>query len=302
MPERKTEADPCGPFHPCFHEAARTKRGRLHLPVARSCNIVCGYCDRRYDCANESRPGVTSRLMSPREAVEHAARVVREQPDITVAGIAGPGDPLAEAETSLETLALLKARLPHLHGCVATNGLVLAEHVRDLWDVGVRFVTVTVNAVTPEVGTGIYGRVLWKGRWLTGREGAGLLWSRQREGIAALKRKGFTVKINMVLVPGRNEGQVNDVAQAVAGLGADVMNLIGLVPVPGTPLGGLKAPDDTLMESLRGQAGRFLPQMAHCARCRADAAGLLTCPQTPGLRTPFPALGRGLGQAHGAFA
>ena len=59
-----------GAFHPCFHDAARATHGRIHLPVAGPCNIACGYCDRRYDCVNESRPGVASRLMTPDEAVD----------------------------------------------------------------------------------------------------------------------------------------------------------------------------------------------------------------------------------------
>lgn len=264
-----------GAFHPCFHDTARAVHGRMHLPVAGPCNISCGYCDRRYDCVNESRPGVASRLMSPAEAVEHAAEVLARAPYIRVAGIAGPGDPLADPESTLATFAGLKSRFPGLAGCVSTNGLALPEHVDALWDVGVRFVTVTVNAVSPEVGAGIYESVTWRGQRLTGRDGAELLSSRQLKGIPALKRRGFTVKVNMVLIPGRNDHHVEDLARAVARLGADRMNLIGLLPVPGTPLGVIPAPSPALLKCLRLKASRHLPQMAHCARCRADAAGLL---------------------------
>ena len=52
--------------HPCF--ASGCKSGRIHLPVAPICNIQCNYCKREFDCLNESRPGVTSRIMSPEEA------------------------------------------------------------------------------------------------------------------------------------------------------------------------------------------------------------------------------------------
>lgn len=52
-------------IHPCFQESCHGKYGRIHLPVAPACNIQCAYCDRRYDCANESRPGVTSEVISP---------------------------------------------------------------------------------------------------------------------------------------------------------------------------------------------------------------------------------------------
>jgi len=53
--------------HPCFNADARAKTGRIHLPIAPSCNIQCNYCDRKFDCMNESRPGVTSKLLTPRK-------------------------------------------------------------------------------------------------------------------------------------------------------------------------------------------------------------------------------------------
>ena len=278
MANPQVRGEPSDSFHPCFHDTVRTSHGRMHLPVAGPCNISCGYCDRRYDCVNESRPGVTSRLMSPAEAVEHAAEVLQRAPYITVAGIAGPGDPLADPAATLATFTLLKSRFPYLAGCVATNGLALLEHVGDLWDAGVRFVTVTVNAVTPSVGAGIYGSVVWKGRRLTGEEGAALLSGRQLEGISALKRRGFLVKVNMVLVPGHNDRHVTEVARTVGRLGADRMNLIGMLPVRGTALGSIPAPASALLGRLRLEASRYLPQMAHCSRCRADDAGLLGGP------------------------
>jgi nitrogen fixation protein NifB len=54
--------------HPCFG-GDHGKAGRIHLPVAPGCNIKCGFCERRFDCANESRPGVTSRVLTPVLAV-----------------------------------------------------------------------------------------------------------------------------------------------------------------------------------------------------------------------------------------
>ncbi|HEX2769821.1 MAG TPA: nitrogen fixation protein NifB, partial [Geobacteraceae bacterium] len=55
--------------HPCFG-GNHHKNGRIHLAVAPKCNIKCGYCTRRHDCANESRPGVTSRILTPQEALD----------------------------------------------------------------------------------------------------------------------------------------------------------------------------------------------------------------------------------------
>ncbi|MBG3878744.1 radical SAM protein, partial [Desulfovibrio oxamicus] len=80
--------------HPCFTAGAHGTHARIHLPVAAACNIRCGYCDRRHDCVNESRPGVTSRVLDPTEAAQLVDRAVAALPHLSVVGIAGPGDPL----------------------------------------------------------------------------------------------------------------------------------------------------------------------------------------------------------------
>ena len=55
--------------HPCFSTSGHGKTGRIHLAVAPGCNISCNYCVRKFDCANESRPGVTSRVQNSEEAL-----------------------------------------------------------------------------------------------------------------------------------------------------------------------------------------------------------------------------------------
>ena len=46
--------------HPCYSEEAHHHYARMHVAVAPACNIQCNYCNRKYDCSNESRPGVVS--------------------------------------------------------------------------------------------------------------------------------------------------------------------------------------------------------------------------------------------------
>ena len=77
--------------HPCFNAEVKGKFGRVHLPVAPKCNIKCNYCNRKYDCVNESRPGVTSTILTPEQALVYMEKVLTAEPRITVAGIAGPG-------------------------------------------------------------------------------------------------------------------------------------------------------------------------------------------------------------------
>ena len=92
--------------HPCFNDAARHRFARIHLPVAPRCNIQCNFCNRKYDCINESRPGVTSSVLTPQQALAYLNNVVAKRPEITVVGIAGPGDPFANPVETMETLRL----------------------------------------------------------------------------------------------------------------------------------------------------------------------------------------------------
>lgn len=261
--------------HPCFHKEAHGRFGRIHLPVAPKCNIQCGYCDRRHNCVNESRPGVTAKVVTPKEACRLTLMALEDTPSLSVAGIAGPGDPLANPAETLETLRIVHAAAPQLLLCLSTNGLALPDYARDLVALGVSHITVTVNAVDAAIGSKIYRSINAHGGKLKGMEGATLLLERQLAGIAAVKKLGLVVKVNMVIVPGLNDLHASDVAERVAAAGADLMNCIALAPVAGTPLGHIPEPDPEMMALVRSKAEKWLPQMRHCARCRADALGLL---------------------------
>lgn len=262
-------------MHPCFDSQAHGKYGRIHLPVAPRCNICCGYCDRRHNCVNEFRPGVTARVVSPAEASELALAALARLPNLSVAGIAGPGDPLANPAETFATIRLLRQAAPQLLFCLSTNGLALPDHAAMLAVNGVSYLTVTINAVDPDIGARIYDGVSGPASWLKGRKAAEYLLSRQLEGVERAKGLGLTVKINMVIVPGINDGHAAAVAKRLAELGADLMNCIALMPVKGTTLAAIGEPDQAIMNDVRNKAGEWLPQMRHCSRCRADALGLL---------------------------
>ena len=261
--------------HPCFNETARKIAARIHLPVAPRCNIQCNFCDRRYDCINESRPGVTSAVLTPQQAVFYLERAVEKLPAIRVVGIAGPGDPFASPEETLETLRLVRQRYPEMLLCVASNGMEIAAHAAELAKLQVTHVTITVNAVDPEIGARIYPWVRAGYRVLRGMEAAAALLERQRAAIVELKRHGVTVKINTIVMPGVNDAHAGAVAREVAAPGADIMNCIPMYPVESTPFASLGELEPGKLKALRKETAQSLPQMLHCTRCRADAAGLL---------------------------
>lgn len=261
--------------HPCFNKDAKGICARVHLPVAPKCNIMCNYCNRKYDCVNESRPGVTSAVLSPFQAVAYLEEVLKAEPRVTVVGIAGPGDPMANAKETLETMRRIKARWPEMLLCLSSNGLELAEHVDELAEIGVSHVTVTVNAIDLDIAAKIYswarvGKVLYRGV-----DAARILLERQEQAIRLLKAKGIVVKINTIIIPGINDHHVEAVAQKMKSLGVDLLNCMALLPNAETKFADIIEPNKKEVEAIRAMAEQYLPQMRHCQRCRADAVGLL---------------------------
>jgi nitrogen fixation protein NifB len=273
--------------HPCFNGEARHQYGRIHLPVAPRCNMQCNFCNRKYDCVNEGHPGVTSAMLTPSQALDYLTDAVRRRPEIAVAGFAGPGDPFANPRETMQTLRLVRQAFPSMLLCVATNGLAIGPYIEELAELEVSHVTLTINAVDPEVGARIYSWMRDGKRIMRGAPAAELLWDRQREAVKKLKEHGITVKINSILIPGINEHHMPEVAETAAALGADLFNCMPMVPVEGSEFENLPVSDGPMIEHVRSLSRIFLPQMMHCARCRADAVGLISeaaSPSYPELR------------------
>jgi nitrogen fixation protein NifB len=260
--------------HPCYNKEAHDKFARMHVPVAPRCNIQCNYCNRKYDCSNESRPGVTSEVLSPEEAVEKIGIVKERIPYLTVIGVAGPGDPLANEET-FRTLEMVNKEFPNLTLCVSTNGLVLPDNAQRLYDLGIRFLTVTVNASDPSVGALIYDRVQWNGISYKGKEGAEILLKNQLEGIEKCVRLGMMVKVNIVMIPGINDDHIPELVKKVRSLGVYIVNILPLIPVDGTKFSDMRAPTPEERKRLTDKCELDVKMMRHCRQCRADAIGLL---------------------------
>ncbi|MFI3282510.1 MAG: radical SAM protein [Rikenellaceae bacterium] len=261
--------------HPCFDAEAKHTHARVHLPVAPKCNIQCNYCNRKYDCVSESRPGVTSTVLTPKQSVGYLEELDTRLANLSVIGIAGPGDPFANPEETLETMRLAHERFPQKIFCLSTNGLGLEPYIDQIAELNVSHVTITINSLEPEVLAKIYKWVRDGKHIYRGEEGGKRLLEKQLACIPKLKAKGITVKINSIIIPGINEDGIKDVARVCSELGADVINCIPLIPVADTAFENLEHPDPKMVFRVRTLASEHLTLMSHCARCRADAAGLL---------------------------
>jgi nitrogen fixation protein NifB len=259
--------------HPCYSRAAHRRYARIHLPVAERCNLGCRYCERRIGglTYHAYRPAVAARVVRPEEAVELVARHLPEG-NLTVAGVAGPGEPLCNPET-FETLRLVGARFPELILCLSTNGLLLADRAEELYALGVRTLTVTLNTVDPALGERIYSCVMAGNQVLVGREGAAALLARQLEGIGRAAALGMAVKINSILIPGVNaDGHLQQVARAARAVGAWVQNITPLIPLG--RFRDLQPPSRAQLQRTRARCEQIIPQFRLCRQCPADAVGV----------------------------
>ena len=210
-------------------------------------------------------------LLDPEAALKTVDRALRVCPEITVVGVAGPGEPLATGH-ALEALGLVHEKHPDLIMCLSTNGLMLHEKAREIVGAGVRSLTVTVNAVNAQIEKEICTHIRSGDLYVTGEEAARQLIVAQLSGIRRITSLGVFVKVNTVLIPGINDGHIGDIASVTAKAGASMINIIPLLPR--FDFSGRIPPSPSGLEKARAEAGRVLPVFTHCRRCRADACGI----------------------------
>jgi len=265
--------------HPCYSEEAHHHYARMHVAVAPACNIQCNYCNRKYDCANESRPGVVSELLTPEEAAHKSLVIAGKIPQMTVLGIAGPGDPLANPEKTFRTFELIAKEAPDIKLCLSTNGLMLPDYVDRIKELNVDHVTITINMVDPEIGAKIYPWIRYQRKRYKGVEAARILHERQMEGLDALRKADILCKVNSVMIPGINDHHLPEVNKVIRSKGAFIHNIMPLISAPehGTYFGlnGQRGPTPKELKTVQDQCSGNMKMMRHCRQCRADAVGLL---------------------------
>ncbi len=265
--------------HPCYSEEAHHYFARMHVAVAPACNIQCHYCNRKYDCANESRPGVVSEKLTPDQARRKVVAVANEVPQLSVLGIAGPGDACYDWRKSRATFTEISKDIPDIKLCISTNGLALPDHVDELVDMNVDHVTITINMVDPEIGAKIYPWIYYKNKRHYGVEASQILHERQMLGLEMLTARGILTKINSVMIPGINDEHLIEVNKWVKARGAFLHNVMPLIsdPAHGTHFGltGQRGPTAMELKALQDKLEGGAKLMRHCRQCRADAVGLL---------------------------
>jgi nitrogen fixation protein NifB len=221
--------------------------------------------------------------------LEKFIRVKKEIPHLSVVGIAGPGDALANWEKVKKSICLIQDEAPEMIFCLSTNGLMLPHYAPEIVDLGLKHVTVTVNCLEPAIGKRIYQHIYFQGKYYEGEPAAEFLINNQLEGIKMLADNKVLVKVNIVMINNINDWHIPAVVKKVKNLGALMTNIMPLIPAPGSIFQSFPQTSMKEINAMRDRCQAEIPQMRHCQQCRADAIGLLAEDQGYRFRGTKPA-------------
>lgn len=267
--------------HPCFnnydfHSAI------LHLPVAKDDNIKYLAEELKHHCGGAIQENMTQAhtlqesmlqentlkaILTPQEATERYLEIRNSIPNLMVAAIAGPGEPLTDFEAVRETFQALRRMNPDLQLCLSTNGLLLPVYASHLISLGVNYVNVTVNTVYPETGARIYEQITYLGRRYSGVEGANILIQNQISGISYLAAMGISVRMNIIVRKGINEDEIKDIVEVAKECGCKLTNIIEPTTGRNYEANGLEAYGRDKLSELRRECESIMPQSYFCKPC-----------------------------------
>ena len=168
-----------------IHDAYNRVHNYLRISLTDNCNLRCFYCMPEEDYSFTP----VSKLMQASE-IETLSRIfIAEGVDkIRLTG----GEPLVRKDAAAIILSLSK--LP-VQLTLTTNGTRLHQFVDVLQEAGIRSLNISLDTLQPDKFTLITRRPQFE---------------EVRNNISLLLEKGFHVKINVVVMKGLNDGEIND--------------------------------------------------------------------------------------------
>ncbi|TXT55777.1 MAG: hypothetical protein BAJATHORv1_30159 [Candidatus Thorarchaeota archaeon] len=257
--------------HPCWSQIDSWER--IHLPVARKCNVKCIYCDHLLEsaCHSGSRPGRSRQVMKPEEAIERCLSELSKRKNLRIVAVSGPGEPLANKET-FETLWRIRQMKSDIKICLSTNGTLLSSNIQKLEELNIETISVTVSSTNLETIEQLYQWMLIDEKRVSGAGMASIILRSQIKGIAEASNVGIFIKVNTVLIPGLNDRDIIDLAKQIHNAGAKIHNIVPLIPHSDAKK--YRVPTQKEIEDARAKSNSFIPQFTHCRQCRSDVVGI----------------------------
>lgn len=191
-----------------LHDTFGRPISNLRISVNSGCNLHCVYCHRE----GETKPEYPLSLEDIKAILEVAGNL-----GIRTVKFTG-GEPLLREDI----VEIIRSVPPGIESSMTTNGTLLGSLAHDLRKAGLARVNISLDSLNPEnyksiTGTGLLSDVL--------------------EGIQAARDAGLTpIKINMVLLKGINEGEIDDFIHLVSGYRHLILQIIELMDLGGCPL------------------------------------------------------------------
>jgi len=191
-----------------LHDTFGRPISNLRISVNSGCNLRCVYCHREGEIKPENPLS-----LEDIKAILDIANVLGIR-SIKFTG----GEPLLRNDI----VDIIKAVPAGIESSMTTNGTLLGSMASDLRAAGLSRVNISLDSLNPDTyraitGTGLLSDVL--------------------EGIEAARNAGLTpIKINMVLLKGINEGEIDDFIHLVSGDRQLILQIIELMDLGGCPL------------------------------------------------------------------
>jgi cyclic pyranopterin phosphate synthase len=173
----------------------------IRISLTPRCNLQCIYCHRE----GEVKPEAELPLEQVQEILRVAAKFGIRSVKFT------GGEPLLRKDI----IDIVRSVPPGMESSMTTNGILLGQYAHDLKAAGMKRVNVSIDSINPETY-----------RKITGFDQLG----RVLEGMKAAIDAGLTpIKINMVVLEGINDHEIDDFLAYIRGNRNLVLQLIELM-------------------------------------------------------------------------
>jgi len=246
--------------------------GRIHVPLAVSCKLRCGYCSysNNGNILCDSLPGASNLSLSTHEDISNWLQdKVKKNPDVRIIGVAGPGDPLLNPIQLEMFFEIINQHYCDYTVCLCSSGLNFKEiEPLLIGQKTLKYITFTINSINPKTINKIY----FPSKMQFNAE---LFIEEQNYAVNRCIENNIKVKVNSVYLPTINDDEIYHLYDFYSKLGVNIFNLIpyqrnnGHLFAKLPPINYVKYKDLIAKLEFAG-----IDVLQKCYKCRADECGI----------------------------
>jgi len=244
-------------------------------------NLIVPVAPQRNHCLRFEQYDPQVRAVPPSGALTWVTEHVKRGAPIKRVVLTGPGDPLAQAEPVLETLARLRKDFPEMELVLMTIGLHADEWAVQLAEKGLSRVILEISALDAEIAKSLFAWIRPARKTLPLSEAVALLLEAQLKAVDIFKDNSLPVEILTTVYPGYNDGQIVDIARTLAEKGVERLLLKPYKRPVNLGEECPEEPDAAHMERLQEEAGNFLETVLCCGSHETTLG--MECPSVSGM-------------------